>query len=129
MFKSTMKQRPVASFFALTYLISWVFWVPTVLYIKLALPADEVPGWLMIPNLIGTWGPFFATLIVTGILEGKPGVKKLLSSLLVWRVSRNVHLGTGVPALSGHLNERDHPIRQVGHRSRVGRGSPGHRAV
>ena len=86
MFKSFVKQRPVASFFVLAYLISWVFWVPAVLYIKLALPAGEIPGWLMIPNLLGTWGPVFAALVMTGVLEGKAGLKKLLSSLLVWRV-------------------------------------------
>jgi membrane protease YdiL (CAAX protease family) len=40
----------------------------------------------MLPNLVGSWGPFFAALAMTGILEGKSGVKKLLSSLLVWRV-------------------------------------------
>jgi membrane protease YdiL (CAAX protease family) len=86
MFKSVVKQHPVASFFVLAYLISWVFWVPTVLYIQLALPAGEVPGWLMIPNLLGTWGPVLSALIMTAVLEGKTGVKKLLSSLLVWRV-------------------------------------------
>jgi membrane protease YdiL (CAAX protease family) len=86
MLKSVMKQRPVASFFVLAYLISWVFWVPTVLYIQLALPAGEVPGWLMIPNLLGTWGPFFAALIMTGILEGKAGIRKLFAQVLVWRV-------------------------------------------
>jgi membrane protease YdiL (CAAX protease family) len=86
MFKSFVKQHPVASFFVLAYAISWVLWVPAVLYIKFVLPSDQVPGWLMLPNLVGSWGPFFAALAMTGILEGKPGVKKLLSSLLVWRV-------------------------------------------
>jgi membrane protease YdiL (CAAX protease family) len=84
--KSFMKQHPVASFFVLAYAISWIFWVPAVLYFKFYLPTDQVPGWLMIPMLVGTWGPFFAALAMTGILEGKPGVKKLMSSLLVWRV-------------------------------------------
>jgi len=84
--KSIMKQYPVASFFVLAYAISWIFWVPTVLYIKFYLPTDQLPGWLILPNLVGSWGPFFAALAMTGILEGKPGVKKLLSSLLVWRV-------------------------------------------
>ena len=86
MLKSIIKQHPVASFFVLSYAISWVFWAPAVLYIKLVLPTDQVPGWLMIPNLVGSWGPFFAALAMTGILEGKPGVKKLLARLLVWRV-------------------------------------------
>ena len=86
MLKSAMKQRPVASFFVLAYLVLWVFWVPTVLYIQLALPAGEIPGWLMIPNLLGTWGPVLSALIMTAVLEEKTRVRKLLSSLLVWRV-------------------------------------------
>ena len=84
--KSTMKQDSVASFFVLACAISWIFWVPAVLYIKLALPEGEIPEWLMMPMLLGTWGPVFAALIMTGIFWGKPGVKKLLGKFLVWRV-------------------------------------------
>ena len=121
MFKSVVKQRPVASFFVLAYLISWVFWVPTVLYIQLALPAGEIPGWLMIPNLLGTWGPVFSALIMTAVLEGKIGVKKLLSSLLVWRVGVQWYLvilllaplvlfaGIGIYALQGGIVGRFDP--------------------
>jgi len=46
----------------------------------------------MLPNLVGSWGPFFAALAMTGILEGKPGVKKLLAKLLVWRVGLRWYL-------------------------------------
>ena len=84
--KSIMKQYPVGSFFVLAYAISWVLWVPLVLYIKFVLPADQEPGGLMLLMLLGTFAPTVAAIMMTGILEGKPGVKKLLAKLLIWRV-------------------------------------------
>ena len=84
--KSIMKQYPAASFFVLAFAISWVLWVPLVLYIKFVLPADQEPGGLMLLMLLGTFAPTVAAIMMTGILEGKPGVKKLLAKLLIWRV-------------------------------------------
>ena len=84
--KAIMKQYPVGSFFVLAYAISWVLWVPLVLYIKFVLPADQEPGGLMLIMLLGTFAPTVAAIMMTGILEGKPGVKKLLAKLLIWRV-------------------------------------------
>jgi membrane protease YdiL (CAAX protease family) len=92
--KSIMKQHPVASFFVLAYAISWVFWVPAVLYIRFALPTDDVPGWMMLLLLVGTFAPTVAALAMTGILEGKSGVKKLLARFLVWRVGLRWYLVT-----------------------------------
>jgi membrane protease YdiL (CAAX protease family) len=87
--KSFMKQHPVASFFVLAYAISWVLWVPAVLVWKLS---DQMPWWGMPAYLVGTFAPTFAALAVTGILEGKPGVKKLLARFLVWRVGLRWYL-------------------------------------
>jgi membrane protease YdiL (CAAX protease family) len=84
--KTIMKQYPVGSFFVLAYAISWVFWVPIVLYIRLVLPPGQDPGWLMLPMLAGLYAPTAAAIIMTRILEGKSGVKKLLAKFLVWRV-------------------------------------------
>jgi membrane protease YdiL (CAAX protease family) len=84
--KSTMKQHPVASFFVIAYAMSWILWIPIVLYIRLVLPAGQDPGWLMLPMLIGLYTPTIAATIVTRIEEGKEGVKKLWSKFLVWRV-------------------------------------------
>jgi membrane protease YdiL (CAAX protease family) len=84
--KSTMKQYPVASFFVIAYAISWILWIPAVLYIKFVLPAGQAPGWLMYSMLLGTFAPTIAAITMTGFLDGKPGVKKLLAKFLVWRV-------------------------------------------
>ena len=40
----------------------------------------------MLPMLAGLYAPTVAAIIMTRILEGKPGVKKLLSKFLVWKV-------------------------------------------
>lgn len=84
--KTIMKKYPVASFFVLAYTISWVLWIPVVLIIKFVLPAGQDPGWLMIPMLVGTYSPTIAAVMMTRILEGKQGVKKLWAKFLVWRV-------------------------------------------
>ena len=84
--KSILKQYPVASYFVLAYAISWVLWVPVLLIIKFVLPAGQDPGWLMIPMLVGTYSPTIAAVMMTRILEGKQGVKKLWAKFLVWRV-------------------------------------------
>ena len=84
--KTIMKQYPVASFFVLAYAISWILWVPLILYMKFVLPADQDPGWLMLPMTVGLYAPTIAAIIMTRILEGKPGVKKLWAKFLVWRV-------------------------------------------
>ncbi len=84
--KSIMKQYPVASFFVIAYAISWILWIPAVLYIKFVLPAGQDPGWVMFAMLLGTFAPTIASIVMTGFLEGKPGVKKLLAKFLVWRV-------------------------------------------
>ena len=42
--KSIMKQYPLGSFFVLAYAISWVLWVPVLLYIKFVLPPGQDPG-------------------------------------------------------------------------------------
>ncbi len=86
MIKSFMKQRPVASFFILAYAISWVLWVPVLLCIKFVLPTGQDPGWLMLPMALGTYSPTVAAVMMTRILEGKPGVKKLWAKFRVWRV-------------------------------------------
>lgn len=77
--KSLMKQRPLVSYFILAYGISWVLWVPAWL-------AGWWEGWPLIMLFAGIYGPSLAGLAMTGILEGKPGVKKLLARFLAWRV-------------------------------------------
>jgi membrane protease YdiL (CAAX protease family) len=70
----------------LTYAISWLIWVPGVVWWVGSGSAD-LPWWLLVLGLVGAYGPSIAALILTHRDEGAPGVKQLLSGLTAWRVA------------------------------------------
>jgi hypothetical protein len=70
-----IKQYPLVAFFALTYAISWAVWVP------LAVAQIDTPFYK-----IGAFGPTVAALALTALASGRPGLKKLLRRLFIWRV-------------------------------------------
>lgn len=79
-----VKRHPLAAYFVLAFAISWlVYLVPDALGSQGWLPF-RVPLPLVI---LGGYGPTFAALIVTGLLSGGAGIRRLLSGLLVWRVN------------------------------------------
>jgi membrane protease YdiL (CAAX protease family) len=82
MISSWIKRHSLVAYFVLAYLISWSFMVPVALSVR---------GWVswQIPPALyyfASFGPFAAALIVTALTEGREGVHRLLSRLLLWRV-------------------------------------------
>ena len=75
-FVDTIRRYPVVSFYGLTYLFSWGFFVLAYIVFQNSL----FLAW------IGLFGPAIAGLVVTGICEGKTGLERLLAGLLHWRV-------------------------------------------
>ena len=83
---ATVRQRPLASFFMLSCLLSW---------------------WASIPYLVGvsplpiaSFGPFLAALVVLGITEGRGGIRELFRSMIRWRVPvRAYAFALGIPTL------------------------------
>ncbi len=73
--KRAMIRYPVAAFFILTYAISWAVWVP-LLVSQIDSPLYKV----------GTFGPAVVALILTVLMSGRVGLKRLLRRLLIWRV-------------------------------------------
>jgi membrane protease YdiL (CAAX protease family) len=70
-----VKRHPVASFFALSYLISWATW---------GLERAFWPGsWL---SWGGGYGPAVAAILLAAVTEGKDGLRELLARLFIWRV-------------------------------------------
>jgi membrane protease YdiL (CAAX protease family) len=69
-------RRPVAAFFAFTYLYSWLFWAPA------ALGYDGTLGQVAI--FIGVWGPAAAGLTVTRLLGRS--VRGWIRGMFHWRV-------------------------------------------
>ena len=80
--KTWMKQRPLVSYFVLAYLLSWLLWVPLAIVNSIS----KVPEELFLLLFVGIWGPTVAGFIMTRVVEGKDGIRKLLRRYLDWRV-------------------------------------------
>ena len=76
------------SFVVLAYLITWVLLAPFFYVFNIVLHR-ELQWWLwfMVPfAFVGGCGPSVAALIVAYQTEGRPGVRRLLGRLVLWRV-------------------------------------------
>jgi membrane protease YdiL (CAAX protease family) len=82
-----IRRHSLVAFFALAYALTWVTTLPLVLSQR-GLGIVNLPeGLLLILLLLATFiGPLPSAFIVTGVVEGKPGVKQLLRRMLQWRV-------------------------------------------
>ena len=76
-----IRRYPLASFFALAYLISWVIWAP------LWLPALGVDTLPVVPfhHALGALGPIAAAFIVSAAESGRAGPADLLRRMFLWR--------------------------------------------
>jgi membrane protease YdiL (CAAX protease family) len=71
------RAHPLAAYFVTTFALSWTYWglVLGILGLRSL--------WWFLP---GAFGPPVAAVIVTGLLEGRPGVRAFLRRFVVWRV-------------------------------------------
>jgi membrane protease YdiL (CAAX protease family) len=81
--KSLLNRHPVISFFVLAYLLSWLVWVPLAI---IANGPSEIPEELFLLIFVGIYGASGAGIIMTRVVEGKIGVRKLLRRYIDWRV-------------------------------------------
>jgi uncharacterized protein len=82
-----IRQHSLVAYFALAYVLTWITTLPLVLSQRGLAVINLPEGLLLILLLLATYiGPLPAALIVTGIVEGKPGVKQLLRRMVQWRV-------------------------------------------
>ena len=72
-----MKRYNILLFFILSYAITW----------GLAGPAIFLRGWPEIFRLLSFLGPAIAAVLVVLLAEGDGGVRRLLKTLFIWRVS------------------------------------------
>jgi hypothetical protein len=77
--KKLIQSNPIASFIVITLLYSWTLWLLMILSNKGILPF-KFPT-----NFLGSFGPAVGALIVTGIIQGKTGLKNILKSLINWK--------------------------------------------
>jgi uncharacterized protein len=84
----TLRRYPLAAFFTLAYLGSWIVWLPMLLAGNtLLLPPWAVPPGLkfLLTVLAPFAGPTLAALVMTAALEGRAGVRALLGRYVQWR--------------------------------------------
>jgi membrane protease YdiL (CAAX protease family) len=78
---SLIQQRPLASFFVLTYAISWFLWLP------LVVSRDGSPtGFGSVLQALGSLVPSSVAIGLVAVLYGRAGIRTLLRRLLIWRV-------------------------------------------
>lgn len=79
--KKLIQSYPITAFITVTILYSWTLWLLMILSSKGLIPF-KFPT-----NFLGSFGPAVGALIVTGIIQGKTGLKNILMSLINWKTS------------------------------------------
>jgi membrane protease YdiL (CAAX protease family) len=102
-----LARHPLISFFVMAFAFSWIVWSPWVLSEDGAgLLPFQLPDWtinfLLLPAGI-LLGPTLSGFIMTGITEGRAGIRRLLRRLVLWRVGLRWYLFAliGVPVVMG----------------------------
>ncbi|WP_433218065.1 CPBP family intramembrane glutamic endopeptidase [Dactylosporangium sp. CS-047395] len=92
MIRRAVQQFPVVTFFVLAFGLSWIAWTPYVLSRSgLGVIPLEIPSLLGSTQLVGILpgaylGPLGAAFVVTGLAEGRPGLRRWSRRLVRWRV-------------------------------------------
>lgn len=86
-FKALAKRYPLISYFALAYALTWIFVIPIMLSQR-GLRVISLPDpLLLVFLLVSTYsGPLPAALIMTTLIDGKPGRQQLWRRVFQWRV-------------------------------------------
>ncbi len=102
--RGLLARHPLISFFVMAYAFSWIVWSPWVLSEEGVglLPfrlSDGTSGLLNALAILA--GPTLSALIMTGITEGRAGIRRLLGRVVLWRVGLRWYLFAllGIPAV------------------------------
>jgi len=95
--RQVMRQHPLFFFFLMAYAFSWIISIPYVLSVWRILPGDYTIAFILKPWV----GPTLAAFIMTGITEGKAGLRRLRHPLQQRRAGWQWYLFilVGIPAL------------------------------
>ena len=94
--KNLLKRYPLISFFVLSYLLFLIAIMIIGAVVGLTTVSDFLMGLLI---AFASWTPNLAAVVVTRVTEGKPGVKRLFSAWLRWRVPPRWYLFGFAPIL------------------------------
>jgi len=79
---SWIKQHSLILYFILAYAVSWSVEIPIALSVR-GLVAARVPMWI---HYFASFGPMTAALLLTGLTEGRDGIRDLVRRIFKWRV-------------------------------------------
>ena len=99
--QGVLARHPLLFFFIIAYAGTWLVWLP------LALSEDGLASCRFVVLGIGVFcyraflGPFFSAFIMTGAIEGRAGIGRLLRRMVLWRVGLGWYLFvlSGIPAI------------------------------
>ncbi len=95
--REAMRRHPLLAFFLMAYAFSWIILIPFILQEWNMAPKVFSFAFVLNPFV----GPALAAVIMTGLLEGKDGVRRLWRRCLQWRAGWQwyVFVLLGIPAL------------------------------
>ncbi len=101
--KALLARHPLVSFFVLAFAGTWLFELPYVLseYGAGLLPTrSPVLIWTSPASIF--MGPFLAAFVMTGVTEGRAGVRRFLRRFVLWRVGLRWYLFAfvGIPVIA-----------------------------
>jgi membrane protease YdiL (CAAX protease family) len=99
--RGPLKRHPLISYFVIAYGLAWAIEVPLALSANGVLPKLPTPIAALV-IAAATFAPAAAAFIMTGVLDGKPGVVRLLRRLVLWRVGIQwyVIVLVGIPVIA-----------------------------
>jgi len=96
---SLLARHPLVSYFLFAFGFSWLMFLPGLLvyYGVLSLSTQAVRSFA----IAGLLGPILSGFIMTGVIEGWPGISRLLRRIICWRVGLRWYLFAliGLPAV------------------------------
>lgn len=79
--RRALAHRPLTAFVVLAYAFSWSWWIPLVVS---GATIRAGVGWPT--HMPGLAGPLLAALVVTWLLDGRAGLRKLWRGVVTWRI-------------------------------------------
>jgi membrane protease YdiL (CAAX protease family) len=101
--KGLLARHPLVSFFVLAYALTWLAWSPWYLSEDgiglLPYDGESISDYLNTVALVV--GPTLSAFIMTGVTEGRAGVRRLMRRIVLWRVGFRWYLFVllGIPAI------------------------------
>lgn len=93
-----VRRYPVAAYFALTFTLSWLGALAIAApYFIRHQPSPQIAGILMFPMML--LGPAFSGIVLTRVVDGKIGLRDLLSRMSLLRIRRTWYAALIIPPI------------------------------